>query len=80
MQSSTRTPHEEIAKDPYLEAMHANAEVFDLQTERLFRYLQVNFVLAPLWLLRIQHHDFRRLCNAMHKENLVLPVSIHLHV
>lgn len=47
MQSSTRTPHEEIAKDPYLEAMHANAEIFDLQTERLFRYLQVHSALAP---------------------------------
>ena len=41
MQSSTRGPHEAIANDPYLEAMHANAEVFDYQTERLFRYLQV---------------------------------------
>ena len=48
MQSSTRTPHEEIAKDPYLEAMHANAEVFDLQTERLFRYLQVKLALVSL--------------------------------
>lgn len=44
MQSSTRTPHEEIQKDPYLEAMHANAEVFDQQTERLFRYLQVSYI------------------------------------
>lgn len=41
LHSSTRAPHEEIAKDPYLEAMHASAEVFDYQTERLFRYLQV---------------------------------------
>ena len=45
MQSSTRTPHEVIEKDPYLEAMHANAEVFDYQTERLFRYLQVSYLL-----------------------------------
>ncbi len=42
LQSSTRTPHEVIEKDPYLEAMHQNAEVFDFQTERLFRYLQVS--------------------------------------
>ncbi|KAL3147388.1 hypothetical protein ABBQ32_002866 [Trebouxia sp. C0010 RCD-2024] len=39
--SSTRTPHDVSQNDPYLEAMHANAEVFDHNTERLFRYLQV---------------------------------------
>lgn len=41
LQSSTRTPHDVSQNDPYLEAMHANAEVFDHNTERLFRYLQV---------------------------------------
>ena len=45
LQSSTRTPHEVIEHDPYLEAMHANAEVFDYNTERLFRYLQVRLAL-----------------------------------
>ena len=49
MQSSTRTPHEVITEDPYLEAMHANAEVFDHQTERLFRYLQVCYSLLCMW-------------------------------
>lgn len=57
LQSSTRTPHEVIENDPYLEAMHANAEVFDLQTERLFRYLQVTpFFTAILCLAMCMHH------------------------
>lgn len=41
-QSSTRGPHEVIEADPYLQAMHANAEQFDASTERLFRYLQAS--------------------------------------
>ena len=49
MQSSTRAPHEAIAQDPYLEEMHANAEVFDYKTERLFRYLQVTYALVALF-------------------------------
>ena len=65
MQSSTRTPHEEIAKDPYLEAMHANAEVFDSQTERLFRYLQVDSVPVSLVsVLPAMTHISHKRCSA----------------
>ena len=66
MQSATRAPHEVIAEDPYLETMHANAEVFDFQTERLFRYLQVSF--APLFgsLLAVYDKHVRVICKETH--------------
>ena len=34
-------PHNAIEEDPYLKAMHENAEKFDPATEAMFRYLQV---------------------------------------
>ena len=51
-QSSTRRPHEVIEADPYLQAMHANAEQFDTSTERLFRYLQASTA-HSLWMLYV---------------------------
>ena len=47
LQSARQKPHEQIQDDPFLKAMHANAEHFDPATEALFRYLQVCWGQSP---------------------------------